>query len=80
MIDAHVVVGSNVAAFQHCPERLHAVGVSLPVHVLSDRVLDGLVVRYTGVAGVFVGVDLYTILNAVLYERLERRLVGVLWE
>ena len=41
MLDAEVVIHAIVAALQHCPERLHPVGVRLPAHILADAVLDG---------------------------------------
>ena len=39
VVGAHVVVGSDVSALQHGPERFHAVRVGLPVDGLLDRLM-----------------------------------------
>ena len=79
MLAAHVVVGSDVTALQARPERLYAVRMGLPMHVLFDAVLDRLMVRDIAVARVLVRVDLCAVLDAGLDEGLERRFVGVLY-
>ena len=69
VVCAHMVVSSDVSAL----------GVGLPMYVLFDDVLYRLMVRQVAVAGVFVGVDLRAVLDTVLGERFQRRLVGVLY-
>ena len=70
MLDAHVVVGSDVPAFQHGPMTLDTVRVRLPVHILFRAVLHRLMVGKVAVAGMFVRVDLRSVLDTVLYEPL----------
>ena len=57
VLEAHLVVGANVATFQHGPKGLDSVGVRHAVHVLPGGVLHRLmaVVRNALVGCVFVG-------------------------
>ena len=73
MLDTHAMVGSHVAAFEHRPEALDAVGVNLTSDVLEVPVIDPIVrAMNTEVAGVSVRVDDGALGGAIFHEFRQR--------
>ena len=78
VLRADLVEGALVSAFQHLPEGLHAVRVSLTVHILADRVIDGLVLEVAAqpdLALLLVGIDRRARFG-VLADEASQRLAG----
>ena len=69
VLRGHLVVRPHIAALEHAPERLHAIGVGLAAHILADRVLDGLMLERQRLVGTgLVGIDRRVRVRGVLDE------------
>ena len=68
MLRTELVVGSCVGALEHSLEALNAVGVGLTPYVLSDAVLDRIVVRQDVIGESVVGVDLGVDLVGMVHD------------
>ena len=70
VLDAKLMVGPNISAFQHRPERFDPVGARLIVNVLAGTVADRLArVGQPIVGGAFVCVQLYASSDASATNR-----------
>lgn len=56
VLGAEMVKDAVIAAFEHSPKALNAIGVGLAFYPVADTMLTGVVIGQTGIAFVLVGV------------------------